>query len=106
MDYVPLVHQLLSERVDTILQSYVKRKEYVAALLSMMGKSVLEYDTEAFKKIAFLFEQQGFSFVVHCKSINYCMGGTCIYKCIEQLQQVLWEVRNEQNVGSKSCLCS
>ena len=68
MDYVPLVHQLLSERVDSIIQSYVRRKEYTAALLSMMGRSVLEYDTEAFKRVAFLFEQQGFSYIVQRES--------------------------------------
>lgn len=67
MDYVPLVHKLLTDKVDAIVQSYVRRKEYVAALLSMMGRSVLEYDTEEFKKVAFLFEQQGFSFVAHCE---------------------------------------
>ena len=65
MDYVPLVHKLLSDRVDSIIQSYVRRKEYMAGLLSLMGRSVLEYDTEGFKKVAFLFEQQGFSFVAH-----------------------------------------
>ena len=67
MDYVPLIHKLLTDKVDSIVQSYVRRKEYTAALLSMMGRSVLEYDTEGFKKVAFLFEQQGFSFVAHCK---------------------------------------
>ena len=67
MDYVPLVHRLLTEKVETIVQSYVRRKEYVAALLSVIGRSVLEYDTESFKKVAFLFEQQGFSFVAHCE---------------------------------------
>ena len=47
MDYVPLVHRLLTEKVETIVQSYVRRKEYVAALLSVIGRSVLEYDTES-----------------------------------------------------------
>ena len=74
MDYVPLVHKLLSDRVDSIIQSFVRRKEYVAALLSVMGRSVLEYDTEGFKKIAFLFEQQGFSFVAHCE----CSLAECV----------------------------
>ena len=67
MDYVPLVHRLLIEKVEAIIQNYVRRKEYVAALLSVFGKSVLEYDTEGFRKVAFLFEHQGFSFISHCK---------------------------------------
>lgn len=67
MDYVPLVHQLLEEKVDSIIQSYIKRKECVAAFLSVFGSSVLEYDTESYKKLAFLFEHQGFSFIAVCK---------------------------------------
>lgn len=67
MDYVPLVHKLLTEKVDTIVQSYVWRKEYMAALLSIIGRAVLEYDAEGFKKVSFLFEQQGFSFVTCCE---------------------------------------
>ena len=72
MDYVPLVHRLLSEKVEAIVQSYVMRKEYVAALLSVCGRSVLEYDTEGFKKVAFLFEHQGFSFVAYCELCSSC----------------------------------
>lgn len=63
MDYVPRVHTLLEEKVQTIVQSYIKRKECVAAFLSIFGQAVLEYDTEAFKKLAFFFEYLGFSFV-------------------------------------------
>ena len=67
MDYVPTVHQLLEEKVEMIVQSYIRRKECIASFLSVFGSSVLEYDTEGFKKLAFLFEQQGFSFVSVCK---------------------------------------
>lgn len=67
MDYVPRVHTLLEEKVQTIVQSYIKRKECVAAFLSIFGQAVLEYDTEAFKKLAFFFEYLGFSFVAMCK---------------------------------------
>lgn len=67
IDYVPVVHKMLEERVDSIVQSYVQRKEYVAAMLSIFGASVLEYNTENFKTIAFLFEYQGFSFITQGK---------------------------------------
>ena len=40
----------------------------MAALLSIIGRAILEYDTEAFKRVAFLFEQQGFSFMAQCGS--------------------------------------
>jgi BRCA1-A complex subunit BRE len=56
-------------KVDLIVESYVKRKEYFAALLNHLGQSILEYDTESFKKISFLFEHQGFCFIAHCKVI-------------------------------------
>lgn len=67
IDYVPVVHKMLEERVESITQSYVQRKEYVAAMLSIFGASVLEYNTENFKNIAFLFEYQGFSFITQVK---------------------------------------
>ena len=64
---MPAVHQLLRERLEVIVQSYVQRKEYTAACLSIMGKAVLEYDTEEFKMMGFFFEVQGFSFIARCK---------------------------------------
>ena len=67
MDYVPTIHKLFEEKVDAIVQSYISRKECVAAFLSVYGCSVLEYDTEGFKKLAFLFEHQGFAFITICK---------------------------------------
>ena len=63
MDYAPAVHKLLEQKVEAIVQSYIRRKEFVAAFLSVFGQAVLEYDTEGFKKLAFLFEQQGFTFI-------------------------------------------
>ena len=69
IDYVPAVHQLLQERVEMVMSSYIQRKEYTAACLSIMGKAVLEYDTESFKTLAFFFEVQGFSFIARCECI-------------------------------------
>lgn len=66
IDYVPAVHQLLQERIEVVMQSYVLRKEYIAACLSIMGRAVLEYDTQDFKTLAFFFEVQGFSFISRC----------------------------------------
>ena len=53
--------------MENIVQNFVRRKEYFAAILNLLGQAVLEYDTEGFKKIAFLFEHQGFCFIAHCK---------------------------------------
>lgn len=71
MDYVPAVNKLLQDKVDYLIQSFVKRKEYFASLLSVLGQAVLEYDTESYKKIAFLLEFQGFSFIAHIKLSDY-----------------------------------
>ena len=67
VDYLSVVQELLQDKVQAIVQSYIKRKECVAAFLSVFGQSVLEYDTEDFKMIAFLFELQGFSFIAKCE---------------------------------------
>ncbi|KAL4238039.1 hypothetical protein ACF0H5_002750 [Mactra antiquata] len=64
-EYVPDVTRLLKNKVDQICQGYEKRKEFVAAFLSMFGRSVLEYDAESFKKVSFLFEWNDFFFVIH-----------------------------------------
>lgn len=69
IDYVSTVQELLEDKVQSIVQSYVRRKECVAAFLSVFGQSVLEYDTDDFNSIAFLFELQGFSFIVKCEFI-------------------------------------
>lgn len=53
--------------MESIVQNFVRRKEYFAAILNLLGQAVLEYDTEGFKKIAFLFENQGFCFIAQCK---------------------------------------
>lgn len=66
IDYAPAVHKLLQDKIELVVQSYVQRKEYTAACLSVMGKAVLEYDTDEFKTLAFFFEHQGFSFISRC----------------------------------------
>lgn len=77
MDYVPSVHKVLEDKVESITQSYVQRKEYVAAILSIFGASVLEYNTENFKTIAFLFEYQGFSFITQGNVLVALLPLTC-----------------------------
>ena len=37
MDYVPRVHQLLDEKVQSLVQSYVQRKEFTASFLSVFA---------------------------------------------------------------------
>lgn len=63
-EYVPDVTQLLKTKVDQIVQCFEKRKEYISAFLSLYGRSVLEYDSETFTKISFLFEWNDFFFII------------------------------------------
>lgn len=63
LDYVPSVSQLLSNKVDQVVANFEKRKEYIAAFLSHFGRSLLEYDADAFTKISFLFEWNDFFFI-------------------------------------------
>uniref|UniRef100_A0A8C8F7H8 BRISC and BRCA1-A complex member 2 n=1 Tax=Oncorhynchus tshawytscha TaxID=74940 RepID=A0A8C8F7H8_ONCTS len=44
IDYVPQVCQLLTNKVQYIIQGYHKRREYIAAFLSHFGMGVVEYD--------------------------------------------------------------
>ncbi|XP_064599787.1 BRISC and BRCA1-A complex member 2-like [Liolophura sinensis] len=64
IDYIPSVCELLTNKVDQIVQGYEKRKEYIAAFLSHFGRSLLEYDSEGFSKISFLLEWNDFFFIV------------------------------------------
>ncbi|VDH98164.1 BRCA1-A complex subunit BRE [Mytilus galloprovincialis] len=63
LDYVPNVSNLLSNKVDQVVANFEKRKEYIAAFLSHFGRSLLEYDADAFTKISFLFEWNDFFFI-------------------------------------------
>ena len=54
-------------QVDTIHRAFEARREYVAMWLSAHEKAVLEYDTEGFSFVSFLFETKGFYALVHCE---------------------------------------
>jgi len=64
MDYVPNVCELLKNKVDQVVQSYESRQEYISAFLSNFGRSVIEYDCEAFNNISFMFSWHDFFFSV------------------------------------------
>lgn len=70
-EYVPDVTLLLKNKVDQIVQCYEKRKEYIAAFLSMFGRSILEYDAEGFTKVSFLFEWHDFFFIINIELPTY-----------------------------------
>ncbi|CAN7937851.1 unnamed protein product [Ixodes hexagonus] len=65
MDYVPLVKQLLENKVEQVSTSFAKRKEYISAFLSLFGRSLIEFDSEGFASISFLFEHDDFFFILN-----------------------------------------
>lgn len=65
IDYVPQVCQLLTNKVQYIIQSYQKRREYVAAFLSHFGMGVVEYDAEGFTNLTLILMWKEFCFLVH-----------------------------------------
>ncbi|KAK3094100.1 hypothetical protein FSP39_024119 [Pinctada imbricata] len=64
-DYVVGISQLLQNKVDQIVQNFDRRRDYMAALLSYFGRSVLEFDADTFRKISLLFEWNDFFFILH-----------------------------------------
>ncbi|XP_028293688.1 BRISC and BRCA1-A complex member 2-like [Gouania willdenowi] len=65
IDYVPQVCQLLTNKVQYVIQGYHKRREYIAAFLSYFGMGVVEYDAEGFTKLTLLLMWKDFCFLVH-----------------------------------------
>ncbi|XP_051832188.1 BRISC and BRCA1-A complex member 2 isoform X2 [Antechinus flavipes] len=65
IDYVPQICQLLTNKVQYVIQGYHKRREYIAAFLSHFGTGVVEYDAEGFTKLTLLLMWKDFCFLVH-----------------------------------------
>ncbi|XP_060790706.1 BRISC and BRCA1-A complex member 2 isoform X3 [Neoarius graeffei] len=65
IDYVPQVCQLLTSKVQYVIQGYHKRREYIAAFLSHFGMGVVEYDAVGFTKLTLLLMWKDFCFLVH-----------------------------------------
>ncbi|KAG8231629.1 hypothetical protein J437_LFUL011470 [Ladona fulva] len=56
VDYVPAVIELLDSEVKSVANSFNLRKDFLAALLTEFGASVLEYDALTFSKACLLYE--------------------------------------------------
>lgn len=65
MDYVPMVKQLLENKVEQISSSFAKRKEYISAFLGLFRGSLIEFDADNFTSISFLFEHKDFFFILN-----------------------------------------
>jgi len=65
MDYVPVVADLLRERLSAISLTYEKKKEYLGAFCYRIGKAMLEFDAISFSRASFLLEFRDFYFLLH-----------------------------------------
>ena len=65
MDYVPVVADLLRERLSAISLTYEKKKEYLGAFCYRIGKAMLEFDAVSFSHASFLLECHDFYFLLH-----------------------------------------
>ena len=65
MDYVPVVADLLRDRLSAIALTYEKKKEYLGAFCYKMGKAMLEFDAVSFSHASFLLEYRDFYFLLH-----------------------------------------
>ena len=64
VSYILAVHGYFNEKIDELVESFERRRNYVAAFLSSFGTCVLEYDAEAFSEISFLMELEKFFFIL------------------------------------------
>lgn len=63
--YIPQVKKLIMDKINTIIQCYESRKNFVSALLFMQRDSIIEYDAVKFNHITLLLEHRDFYFLVH-----------------------------------------
>ncbi|KXJ14464.1 BRISC and BRCA1-A complex member 2 [Exaiptasia diaphana] len=89
MDYLPVIHQLLKQKVTQVSSGYQKRKEYVSAFMSSFGGSVLEYDADTYYDISLLLNVQGFFCIAH---ISLSVGFPLDKPTIE-LQSIYHEIK-------------
>ncbi|KAG7197433.1 hypothetical protein KM043_013291 [Ampulex compressa] len=65
MDYVPEVKKFIAEKINSILQCFEKKKDFITVLLAIQRGSVLEYDAVEFSCITILLEHRDFYFLTH-----------------------------------------
>ncbi|KAI4459088.1 brisc and brca1-a complex member 2 [Holotrichia oblita] len=65
VQYIQLIYHLVEEKINQINEQFKLKEEFFSILLSLHGLKVLEYDNTQFSKGLFLFEIEGFSFIVH-----------------------------------------
>lgn len=65
MDYVPEVKKFIEEKIHNVIQSFERRKNFIAVLIVLQRGSILEYDAIEFNWISMLLEHRDFHFLIH-----------------------------------------
>ena len=65
MDYVPEVKKFIEEKIHNVVQSFERRKSFIAVLIILQRGSILEYDAIEFNWISILLEHRDFHFLIH-----------------------------------------
>ncbi|KAK2575710.1 hypothetical protein KPH14_012099 [Odynerus spinipes] len=63
--YIPKVKKLITDKINTIIQCYESRKNFVSALLLLQRDCIIEYDAVEFYDLTLLLEHRDFYFLVH-----------------------------------------
>ncbi|XP_018045422.1 PREDICTED: BRCA1-A complex subunit BRE-like [Atta colombica] len=65
MDYVPEVIKFMEEKINSAIQCFENRKEFIVFLLVLQRGSIVEYDAIEFNWIIILLEHRDFHFLIH-----------------------------------------
>ncbi|XP_011702685.1 PREDICTED: BRCA1-A complex subunit BRE-like [Wasmannia auropunctata] len=65
MDYVPEVIKFMEEKINSVIQCFESRKDFIVGLFLFQRGSLLEYDATEFNWISILLEHRDFHFIVH-----------------------------------------
>ncbi|XP_059471059.1 BRISC and BRCA1-A complex member 2-like isoform X2 [Neocloeon triangulifer] len=65
-NYVDAMRKALNEKVKMIVGGVNHRKNFLTALVVLMGRALVEHDTKKYTKSTFLLEWNNFYFLVHC----------------------------------------
>ncbi|XP_066597334.1 BRISC and BRCA1-A complex member 2-like [Prorops nasuta] len=66
MNYVPEIKKYLNEKINNVVSTYEKKKNFVAAFIALQRGSIIEYDALKFSQIVVLLEYRDFHFLVYC----------------------------------------
>ncbi|XP_074113902.1 BRISC and BRCA1-A complex member 2 isoform X2 [Cotesia typhae] len=68
--YVPEIKKLITDKINSVIENYEKKRGFIATAIVMYGGSVVEYDSTDFSFISLLNKHNDFFFFLHIKLSN------------------------------------